>query len=61
MQTSNYSKLSKRQYLDLNIRIQKSLILDFELPSAHQSAQEDWKIDIERESFDKVNGNKSQL
>jgi hypothetical protein len=49
MQQSNYSKLSKKQYIELNIRIQRSLILDFELASAHESAIEDWKIDIERE------------
>ena len=38
--------------MDLNVRIQKSLILDFDLSSAEDSAQEDWKIDIEREGFD---------
>lgn len=27
--------------------------MDFELPSAQESAMEDWKIDIERESFEK--------
>mmetsp|Transcript_36193 Transcript_36193/g.55577 ORF Transcript_36193/g.55577 Transcript_36193/m.55577 type:complete len:159 (-) Transcript_36193:234-710(-) len=53
MQRENYSKLSKRQYLDLNVRIQKSLILDFDLASAKQSAIEDWKIDVEREMVDK--------
>ena len=37
----------------MNIRIQKSLILDFDLPSAQQSALEDWKIDVEREMIDK--------
>ena len=38
--------------MDLNVRIQKSLILDFDLASAKQSALEDWKIDIERELMD---------
>ena len=38
--------------MDLNVRIQKSLILDFDLGSAKQSALEDWKIDIERELMD---------
>jgi len=56
MQQENYQKLSKRQYLDLNVRIQKSLILDFDLPSAKQSAIEDWKIDVEREMVDKKEG-----
>lgn len=50
MQQKNYTKLTKKQYIDLNMRIQKSLILDFDLQSAQESAQEDWKIDIERES-----------
>jgi hypothetical protein len=31
------------------MRIQKSLILDFDMQSAQDSAFEDWKIDIERE------------
>jgi hypothetical protein len=53
MQHENYSKLSKRQYMELNVRIQKSLILDFDLASAKQSALEDWKIDVERELIDK--------
>lgn len=34
MQQKNYTKLTKKQYLDLNVRIQKSLILDFDLQSA---------------------------
>ena len=38
--------------MELNVRIQKSLILDFDLGSAKQSALEDWKIDIERELMD---------
>ena len=38
--------------MELNVRIQKSLILDFDLASAKQSALEDWKIDIERELMD---------
>jgi len=53
MQQDNYSKLNKKQYLDLNVRIQKSLILDFDLASAQESAIEDWKIDIEREQIEK--------
>ena len=39
--------------MQINVRIQKSLILDFELESAKQSAREDWKIDVERESIEK--------
>lgn len=39
--------------MELNVRIQKSLILDFDLASAKQSALEDWKIDVERELIDK--------
>ena len=35
------------------MRIQKSLILDFDLQSAQDSALEDWKIDIERETNEK--------
>ena len=53
MQTQNYSTLTIEQYSDLNIRIQKSLILDFDYDAAASSAFEDWKIDIEREKFDK--------
>ena len=53
MQQENYSKLTRDQYLDLNVRIQKSLILDFDLGSAQESALEDWKIDVEREEVDK--------
>jgi hypothetical protein len=53
MQTQNYSTLTMHQYSDLNIRIQKSLILDFDYDAAANSAFEDWKIDIEREKFDK--------
>ena len=41
--------MSRKQYIDLNIRIQKSLILDFDLDSARESAEQDWKIDLERE------------
>lgn len=37
------------------MRIQKSLILDFDLQSAQDSAFEDWKIDIERELHEKKN------
>ena len=39
--------------MDINVRIQKSLILDFDFESAKQSAKEDWKIDVERESIEK--------
>ena len=53
MQTQNYSTLTMQQYSDLNIRIQKSLILDFDFDAAAASAFEDWKIDVEREKFDK--------
>ena len=45
--------MTKEQYLDLNVKIQKSLILDFDLNSAQESAVEDWKIDIEREAVEK--------
>ena len=34
------------------MRIQKSLILDFDLASAQASATEDWKIDREREKIE---------
>jgi hypothetical protein len=47
--------LSRHQYIELNIRIQKSLILDFDFESANESAVEDWKIDIERELIEKGN------
>ena len=53
MQTQNYSTLTMDQYSELNVRIQKSLILDFDHEAAVASAYEDWKIDIEREKFDK--------
>lgn len=49
MQQQNYKKLSKHQYIDLNVKIQKSLILDFDEASARESAEQDWKIDLERE------------
>ena len=39
MQQANYQKLSRKQYTDLNVRIQKSLILDFDLESAKESAE----------------------
>lgn len=38
LQQKNYKKLSKEQYIDLNVRIQKSLILDFDEASARESA-----------------------
>jgi hypothetical protein len=34
----------------LNVAIQKSLILHFDPVQAKQSAEEDWKIDLEREA-----------
>ena len=37
------------QYLQLNLRLQKSLIGDFDIQSATQSALDDWKIDLARE------------
>ena len=36
--------------MELNVRIQKSLILDFNERSARESAEQDWRIDLERES-----------
>lgn len=49
LQQQNYKKLSKESYVDLNVKIQKSLILDFDEESARESAEQDWKIDLERE------------
>jgi hypothetical protein len=40
------------------VRIQKSLILDFNERSARESAEQDWRIDLDRESTNK-NGDKS--
>lgn len=40
------------------MRIQKSLILDFNERSARESAEQDWRIDLDRESTNK-NGDKS--
>jgi len=37
------------------MRIQKSLIIEFDKQSAKDSALEDWKIDMEREKLDKSN------
>ena len=53
LQQENYNRLSREQYMEINVRIQKSLILDFDYESAKQSAREDWKIDVERESIEK--------
>ena len=53
MQQHNYSRLTKEQYVDLNVKIQKSLILDFDEASARESAEQDWKIDMEREQQEK--------
>lgn len=43
------------------MRIQKSLILDFDPASAHDSAIEDWKIDIERELLEKQSNSVPQM
>ena len=59
MQQSNYQRLSRKQYIELNVRIQKSLILDFDLDSAKESAEQDWKIDLEREKA-KTTSNKAE-
>ncbi len=59
MQQSNYQRLSRKQYIELNVRIQKSLILDFDLDSAKESAEQDWKIDLEREKA-KSTSNKAE-
>jgi len=53
MQQQNYKRLTKEQYIDLNVKIQKSLILDFDETSARESAEQDWKIDLEREQQEK--------
>ena len=37
--------LSQEQYLDLSVRLQKSLLLDFEYESACEKAQSDWQLD----------------
>ena len=37
----------------MNVKIQKSLILDFDEESARESAEQDWKIDMEREQQEK--------
>ena len=50
LQLRNYTKLTKKQYLELNVRIQKSLIMDFDLQSAQDSALEDCNIEIESET-----------
>jgi len=60
MQQQNYKKLSKEQYIDLNVKIQKSLILDFDEASARESAEQDWKIDLEREQQEKKQTTKTQ-
>ena len=59
MQQKNYKKLSKDQYIDLNVKIQKSLILDFDENSARESAEQDWKIDLEREQQEKKQAGKA--
>ena len=53
LQQKNYKKLGKDQYVDLNVRIQKSLILDFDEQAARESAEQDWKIDLDREVQEK--------
>lgn len=60
MQQQNYKKLSKEQYIDLNVKIQKSLILDFDEASAVESAEQDWKIDLEREQQEKKQAAKTK-
>ena len=40
-------KITKEQYLDLNIRLQKALNLDFDYENACISALDDWEIDAE--------------
>ena len=37
----------------LNVRVQKSLIIDFDFEAAQKSALEDWKIDFERQRQDR--------
>jgi hypothetical protein len=43
------------------VRIQKSLILDFNEKSARESAEQDWKIDLEREQADKNEAEESEV
>jgi hypothetical protein len=38
------------------VRIQKSLILDFNEKSVRESAEQDWRIDFERESHPEKEG-----
>jgi len=44
----------------LNVRIQKSLILDFNERSARESAEQDWRIDLDRETTNKSGLNKKK-
>jgi hypothetical protein len=41
------------------VRIQKSLILDFDEQSAVESAEQDWKIDVEREAQERKQARKN--
>jgi len=34
MQTENYTTINMKQYIELNLRIQKSLIIDFDKETA---------------------------
>lgn len=50
LQTDEQSEfLTYEQYLQLNLRLQKSLIADFDSATATQSALDDWRIDLARE------------
>ena len=42
----------------MNVKIQKSLILDFDEGSARESAEQDWKIDLEREQQERKQASK---
>lgn len=54
LQVNDSEYLAYEQYLQLNLRLQKSLIADFELNSATRSALDDWKIDLAREQEVKI-------
>jgi hypothetical protein len=43
------------------MRIQKSLIIEFDKESAKDSALEDWKIDMERERIDAAGPNQASI
>lgn len=46
-ETGTDGKITMEQYLDLNVRLQKSLNPDFEYENACVSAAEDWQIDAD--------------